>query len=120
MENFQDWKPVTWSNPNHSSLPKTNKIIPKNGNGEHQQHQKLINSEDPIALKKYSSQIRQNVIQLRLAQTPKMNQEAFAKRLQIPLPEIKNLENGTGIYNGSLINKINRVFRVNVGETNKK
>jgi ribosome-binding protein aMBF1 (putative translation factor) len=63
--------------------------------------------------KTWPSGCSKNVIQLR-AQTLRLTQDEFARRLNVSASIIKSLENGKGVYDGKLVHKINQVFKVNI------
>lgn len=99
----QDWEPVTFT---RESKSQKKTIIPNDN------LKKLIN-EEGTKPKTWSSKCIKNVVTLRVHNLH-LSQDEFAKRLNVSASVIKNLENGTGNYDGKLVHKINQIFKVNL------
>ena len=52
------------------------------------------------------------VTQARTKAVPKMSQVQLAEKLKVKPDIVKNIENGKGLYNGQLANKIFRILKV--------
>jgi len=105
----QDWTEIKWEK--KSTQPLGLKTIVSKSQTD-QRSRDLLDPETISKPKTWPRHCQQNVQKTRLNQ--KLSQEEFAKRLNVNLQVIKNLENGKGQYDGQLINKINRVFKVNI------
>lgn len=95
---YQDWKPVVLTK--HQPIKK-NLIYNK----------QIIEDNNEIVVpktvtKEYGLKVQQyrNVMNL--------NQKDLAQKLNIPLEQIRNIENGTALKNGTLITKINRFLKI--------
>lgn len=91
----------------------TRQIVPKNKNDS---IKKSVIDPDPENMTKpktWSHTCIKNILQLRL-HTLHLNQEEFARRLNVNVNVIKNLENGKSNYDGKLVHKINQIFKVNI------
>lgn len=105
MSNFQDWKPVVLkkqpSPPKQKPQQQTSSI---NMNNE-----ALDIDNKPIKL--FDKEFGQKIARLRnIDPDKKMDQKQLAQKLNVQPPVIAGIENGTGKYNGELVNKLKRLF----------
>ena len=108
----QDWEPITIRNPNQNPQQVKKTIQAKHSGSTISK--KLDEHGDEFKNKTWNATIQKNVQQLHLGL--KLDQKKFAQRLNIPVSEIQNIENKKGIYNGSLVHKINRIFKVSIAD----
>lgn len=109
----QDWKPVVFTNP---KLVKK-KELERNGETVSKQKltsgpvsgQKNIDSDDFVP-KKFDKAFGKIVASKRNQQ--QMNQDALAKKLNVQSSIIKSIENGTAIYNPSLMSKLRKQLNI--------
>jgi len=116
MNHEQDWEVVVFQK--SSPTPTNTTLTKKNGIQERtrtNQKSRVLDSDEPPKPRTYRETdptIQRNVIQLRLDK--KMKQPDLAKALHVDVTTIKKIEDGTGIYDGNLVNKINRYFKASV------
>ena len=111
MMDHQDWTKVDIGNKNNiPSSERSNKILPKSNTDMHSR--KLNENGDEFKTKTWSMTIQKNVQQLRLS--IKLDQKQFAQQLNVPLSVIQNIENRKGVYDGKLVDKINRRYKVSI------
>jgi len=109
----QDWTEIKWEKPPPTTTgPK--QLVSRNTTS--QTSRALLDPEIIVKPKTWPRHCCQNVQKLRL-QVLKIGQDEFAKRLNVNVSLIKNLENGKGTYDGKLVQKINQVFKVNINSS---
>lgn len=64
------------------------------------------------SLKIWGIDYGRQVTQARTKVVPKMSQVQLAEKLKVKPDIVKNIENGKGLYNGQLANKIFRILKV--------
>lgn len=75
---------------------------------------KLDNATEPDKIKKYTIMNQKNLREYRLSKN--LSQKELAQQCNLPLQTIQEIENCKGIYNGSVINKINNKFKINLNK----
>jgi ribosome-binding protein aMBF1 (putative translation factor) len=105
MSNFQDWKPVVLKK--QSSPPKQN---PQQQNSSIKMTTEALDVDNkPIKL--FDKEFGQKIARLRnIDPEKKMDQKQLAVKLNVQPQVIAGIENGTGKYNGELVNKLKRLF----------
>lgn len=113
-----EWIKVTYKKPKKIVTPKSvetqtkpiepkipqNKIVArKESNGLH----KIENETENFAVKRFGSAGKE-IIALRTIK--RLTQRELAQKCNVQLKEIQDLENGTGVYNGPLLNKVKSVL----------
>jgi len=108
----QDWEKVDIGNKNNVPTyeQRSNTIVSKSKMDAHSR--KLNENGDEFKTKTWTSIIQKNVQQLRLSL--KLDQKQFAQQLNVPVSVIQNIENKKGIYDGKLVDKINRRYKVSI------
>jgi DNA-binding transcriptional regulator YiaG len=108
----QDWTAIDIGNKNNLPLyeQRASKILSKSNMDAHSR--KLNENGDEFKTKTWSSTNQKNVQKLRLSL--KLDQKQFAQQLNVPVSVIQNIENKKGIYDGKLVDKINRRYKVSL------
>jgi ribosome-binding protein aMBF1 (putative translation factor) len=110
MYEHQDHEVVVFHGTGNEAV-QTKKII-TDKRTTNQPSAKLFNNDnDDHKIKTYTKTVRQNVVALRASL--KLTRVQFAQRLSVKEADIRDMENG-GAHDGRLIDKINRVFKVNL------
>jgi len=109
---FQDWAPVTISNPNKQKTIKT--IIEKKGDTSINDGLKKIENEtENFAIQKIPSKLSKEITLTRTLK--KFTQKEMAIKLNIQFNVYQELENGKAIYNSvtkQTINKMERLLNI--------
>ena len=109
----QDWKPVVLKNPQlakKKELERNGEMQKKNQSaGGPVAGQKNIDNDDYVP-KKFDKTFGKIVSSKRNQKG--MSQEAFAKKLCVQKGLIQNVENGTAIYNPSLMSKLRKELNI--------
>ena len=70
------------------------------------------NHDEGKSLKLWGVEYGKLVTNARTGAVPKMSQVKLAEKLQVKPDIVKNIENGKGLYDGKLANKIFRILKV--------
>ena len=104
----QDWNPVVFIK--NAPTPKKPQI-----RAEVLRDIKIELSNEPNAIKKYTSVHQTNLRKLRSEKS--LTQKQLAQQLNLNLKDIQDIENMTGVYKSNIIQKINNRFKVNLNKT---
>jgi len=109
---FQDWTPITLSNPNKQKITKT--IVEKRGDTSINDGLKKIENEtENFAIEKIPNVLCKEITSARTLK--KVTQKEMAIKLNIQFNVYQELENGKAIYNSQtkqLVNKMERLLNV--------
>lgn len=102
----QDWKPVTL----YKSQPSPPKQKPQQQTSSIKMNNEVLD-DDNKPIKLFDKEFGQKIAKLRnINPDKKMSQIQLAQKLQVQPHVIAGIENGTGKYNGELVNKLKRLF----------
>ena len=99
-------KPYSKSAPTQPT--KTNVISQKTNKSESQRLAKIENEQETFHVKRVPMNIARDLTGKRLAKG--WNQEELAQKCNLQLKVVKEVENGTGVYDGKIIDKLKRVL----------
>ena len=108
----QDFVPVEIGNPKNTQSQNPPKKTIASRSGSLSVSKALLEDGAVGKPKTYSATLRKNLVQLRSQR--KLTQEDLARQLAVPVSKIKDMENGKGIYDGQLVQKINSRFKVSL------
>jgi putative transcription factor len=106
---FQDWTPITISNPNKQKTVKS--IIEKKGDTSFSDGLKKIENEtENFAIEKIPMILSKEIISARTLK--KFTQKEMAVKLNIQFNVYQELENGKAIYNSQTKQTVNKMERI--------
>jgi len=107
--NHQDWKVLSWD-----KMTKQTKQSKPNLSDRQIKEIKINQITEAESIKKYTIQNQRNLMDLR--RDRKLTQKDLAHRCNLNIHQIQEIENRSGIYNASIIQKINNIFKINLNK----